>query len=478
MSYKGQKWEHKVASPVETRVLSSAFITERRVGGSTIVDRLSLKIIPEKINITSVLPFFYGFKIDGMPETSSNKNLRKYLNIEEDTLIFDRVDMLQHCIREFLKDDLSLPEIFDILKVSLDKSKLVEFNTKILELCELIDDAGAYLPLGITEVIEALKTENIVIKGDDGERIFSRPALREIIFCDRPDLKVYTSNLEHLYNRDYSAYNFNTIAKDESSVYDAILDADGFRMLLGDLGRGITVDNKPPGMNVAIYCIIEGLISVCIYENLCLKCFKNWIELMEIKSRETYATNAAFAVFLQMFYDTLFEMMYGETTGVRGRFDFLAGKYTTLSYMGDYNTELLDSLVSNQYEELVCLFFSGISIGNDQGFSKIIEEFMKNYNRDDMGITGADKSEDLKILNKIIEVAEALHNYFIKKEVNYINISALHTFIVSKFAWYYYHEAYTRYVTIGEHRMDNKYGIQNANLYNFGPIDLMRLGML
>jgi hypothetical protein len=57
MSYKGQKWEHTVASPVETRTLSSAFITERRVDSSTIVDRLSLKIIPETINITGVLPF-------------------------------------------------------------------------------------------------------------------------------------------------------------------------------------------------------------------------------------------------------------------------------------------------------------------------------------------------------------------------------------------------------------------------------------
>lgn len=68
MSYKGQKWEHTVASPVETRTLSSAFITERRVDSSTIVDRLSLKIIPETINITGVLPFYWGFKLDGIPK--------------------------------------------------------------------------------------------------------------------------------------------------------------------------------------------------------------------------------------------------------------------------------------------------------------------------------------------------------------------------------------------------------------------------
>lgn len=62
MSYKGQKWEHKVASPVETRSLSSVFITEREVGGSNIADRLSLQIIPEKINITSDLRFFFGIQ--------------------------------------------------------------------------------------------------------------------------------------------------------------------------------------------------------------------------------------------------------------------------------------------------------------------------------------------------------------------------------------------------------------------------------
>lgn len=146
--------------------------------------------------------------------------------------------------------------------------------------------------------------------------------------------------------------------------------------------------------------------------------------------------------------------------------------------MGDHDAELVESLPFTLHEKFIRIFFSGISIGNDQGFSKIMEEFRKLYNHDNMVITGTDKSEDLKILDKIIEVAEALHNYFIKKEVNYIDISALHTFVVSKFAWYYYHEAYTRYVTIGEHRMDNQYGIQKNNLYNFGPIDLMRLGML
>lgn len=478
MSYKGQKWEHKVASPVETRTLSSAFITERRVDSATIVDRLSLKIIPETINITGVLPFYWGFKLDGIPKNITSKNLCKYFNLEEDTLIFDRVDMLQHRIQEFLNKDLSLPEIFAVLDSSLNKSELVGLNNKILELGELLDDAGVYLPLGITKVIEALKTENIAIERYNGDTIFLQPALREIIFCDRPDLKVYTLNLEYLYNRDYSAYNFNHTDRDGSSVYNAILDTDGCQMLLNDLSRGITADNKPPGMNVAIYCIIEGLISVCIYENLCLKCFKNWIELMKIKSKETYATNADFAVFLEVFYDTLFEILHSETTGVRGCISFIGGNYTALSYMGDHDAELVESLPFTLYEKFIRIFFSGISIGNDQGFSKIMEEFRKLYNHDNMVITGTDKSEDLKILDKIIEVAEALHNYFIKKEVNYIDISALHTFVVSKFAWYYYHEAYTRYVTIGEHRMDNQYGIQKKNLYNFGPIDLMRLGML
>lgn len=59
MSYNDQKWEHKVSSPSETRTLSSAFVAERQVdNGLIIVDHLSLKIIPEKINITSGLPFF------------------------------------------------------------------------------------------------------------------------------------------------------------------------------------------------------------------------------------------------------------------------------------------------------------------------------------------------------------------------------------------------------------------------------------
>ncbi len=478
MSYKGQKWEHKVASPVETRSLSSAFITEREVGSSNIVDRLSLQIIPEKINITSVLPFFFGFKLDGISRNITYKNLCKHLNPEEDTLIFDRVDMLQHCIRDFLNKDFSLPEIFAVLEVSLDNSELLGFNNKILELCALLEDSGVHMPLGIAEVIEALTTENVVIKKNNGGIDYLQPVLREIIFCDRLDLKIYTSNLEHLYNRDYSAYNFNDTVRDESSVYDAILDADGFKMILSDLSRGITYDNKPQGMNVAIYCIIEGLISVCIYENLCLKCFKNWIELMKIKSREPYVTNADFAIFLQVFSDVLLEVIYTETTGVRGCLNFISGGYTALSYMGDYQAELVESLPFNLYRKFIHLFFSGISIGNDQGFSKIMEEFRKLYNHDNMVITGTDKSEDLKILDKIIEVAETLHNYFIEKEVHYIHISAVSNLIAFKFAWYYYHGAYTRYVTIGEHRMDNFQNIQRDNFYNFGPIDLMRLGML
>lgn len=478
MSYKGQKWEHKVASPVETRSLSSVFITEREVGGSNIADRLSLQIIPEKINITSDLRFFWGFKLDGIPRNNTHTRLCKHFNLEEDTLIFDRVDMLQHCIRDFLSKDLSLPEIFAVLDASLNKSKLVGFNNKILELCALLEDSGVHMPLGIAEVIEALTTENILIKKNNGDIDYLQPVLREIIFCDRPDLKVYTSNLEYLYNRDYPAYNFNDTVRDESSVYDAILDANGFEIILSDLSRGITLDNKPSDMNIAIYCIIEGLISVCIYENLCLKCFKNWIELMEIKSRETYAANAEFAIFLQVFSDALLGVTYTKTTGVQGRLDFISGDYTALLYMGEHNAELVETLPFSLYENFIRLFFSGIAIGNDQGFSKIMEEFRKLYNHDNMSITGTDKSKDLRILDKIIEVAETLHNYFIEKEVHYIHISAVSNLIVSKLAWYYYHGAYTRYVTIGEHRMDNFHNISKDNFFNFGPIDLMRLGML
>lgn len=116
MSYNDQKWEHKVSSPSETRTLSSAFVTERQVDNRlTIVDHLSLKIIPEKINITSGLPFFCGFQLEGMPDIPTFRNIRRYLNLENDTLIFDRVDMYQYCIRDFLNKDLSLPEIFAIL---------------------------------------------------------------------------------------------------------------------------------------------------------------------------------------------------------------------------------------------------------------------------------------------------------------------------------------------------------------------------
>ena len=189
-------------------------------------------------------------------------------------------------------------------------------------------------------------------------------------------------------------------------------------------------------------------------------------------------TNADFAIFLQVFSDVLLEVIYTETTGVRGCLNFISGGYTALSYMGDYQAELVESLPFNLYRKFIHLFFSGISIGNDQGFSKIMEEFRKLYNHDNMVITGTDKSEDLKILDKIIEVAETLHNYFIEKEVHYIHISAVSNLIAFKFAWYYYHGAYTRYVTIGEHRMDNFQNIQRDNFYNFGPIDLMRLGML
>lgn len=96
---------------------------------------------------------------------------------------------------------------------------------------------------------------------------------------------------------------------------------------------------------------------------------------------------------------------------------------------------------------------------------------MKNYSLDD-------ESEDQKILNKIIEVAKALHDYFVQKEENNINIASLSNFVASKLAWYYYHAAYTRYVTVGEHRIDSYYGVQKDNFYKFGPIDLMRADVL
>lgn len=479
MSYNDQKWEHKVASPSETRTLSSAFVANRQIdAGLIIVDQLSLKIIPEKINITSVLPFFCEFQLEGMPDIYVFRNIRRYLNLEDDTLIFDRVDMYQYCIRDFLNKDLSLPEIFAILEGSLNKSRLVGFNTKILELCTLLENNGVHLPLGIAEVIEVLTSENIQIKKNDGDTEYLQPGLREIRFCDRPDLKVHTVNLEPLCNRDYSAYHFNGITRGESSFHTAVLDAEGFRGIMWDLSREITFDNKPRGMDVCIYCIIEGLISICIYENLCLKCFLNWIELMEIKSRETYTTNADFVVFLTIFYDVLIEILDVETTGVQGKNDFAGGKYTALSYIGDYSEELVSSASFQHYEEFIYLFFSGISIGNDQGFNKSIEEFMKNYSLDDGGITGSNESEDQKILNKIIEVAKALHDYFVQKEENYINIASLSNFVASKLAWYYYHAAYTRYVTVGEHRIDNYHGVQKDSFYKLGPIDLMRADVL
>ena len=472
MSYNDQKWEHKVSSPSETRTLSSAFIAERQVDNRlTIVDHLSLKIIPEKINITSVLSFFCGFQLEGMPNIPTFRNIRRYLNLEDDTLIFDRVDRYQYCIRDFLNKDLSLPEIFAILEGSLNKSKLVGFNTKILELCTLLENNGVHLPLGVSEVIEVLTSENIQIKKNDGDTEYLQPGLREIRFCDRPDLKVHTINLEPIYTRDYSAYHFHNITRYKNSFHTAVLDAEGFRGIMCDLSRGITLDNKPRGMNVGIYCVIEGLISICIYENLCLKCFLNWIELMEIKSRETYTTNADFVVFLTIFYDVLIEIIDVETTGVRGKVDFAGGRYTALSYIGDYRDELVSSDSFQYYEKFIYLFFSGISIGNDQGFNKSIEEFMKNYSPDD-------ESEDKKILNKIIEVAEALHDYFVQKEENNINIASLSNFVASKLAWYYYHAAYTRYVTVGEHRIDSYYGVQKDNFYKFGPIDLMRADVL
>lgn len=472
MSYNDQKWEHKVSSPSETRTLSSAFIAERQVDNRlTIVDHLSLKIIPEKINITSVLPFFCGFQLEGMSDIPTFRNIRRYLNLEDDTLIFDRVDRYQYCIRDFLNKDLSLPEIFAILEGSLNKSKLVGFNTKILELCTLLENNGVHLPLGVAEVIEVLTSENIQIKKNNGDTEYLQPGLREIRFCDRPDLKVHTINLEPIYTRDYSAYHFHNITRYKSSFHTAVIDAEGFRGIMCDLSRGITLDNKPRGMNVGIYCVIEGLISICIYENLCLKCFLNWIELMEIKSRETYTTNADFVVFLTIFYDVLIEIINVETTGVRGKVDFAGGRYTALSYIGDYREELVSSDSFQYYEKFIYLFFSGISIGNDQGFNKSIEEFMKNYSPDD-------ESEDKKILNKIIEVAEALHDYFVQKEENNINIASLSNFVASKLAWYYYHAAYTRYVTVGEHRIDSYYGVQKDNFYKFGPIDLMRADVL
>lgn len=472
MSYNDQKWEHKVSSPSETRTLSSAFVAERQVdNGSIIVDHLSLKIIPEKINITSGLPFFCGFRLEGMPDIHTFRNIRRYLNLEDDTLIFDRVDRYQYCIRDFLNKDLSLPEIFAILEGSLNKSKLVGFNTKILELCTLLENNGVHLPLGVAEVIEVLTSENIQIKKNNGDTEYLQSGLREIRFCDRPDLKVHTINLEPIYTRDYSAYHFHNITRYKNSFHTAVIDAEGFRGIMCDLGREITLDNKPLGMNVGIYCVIEGLISICIYENLCLKCFLNWIELMEIKSRETYTTNADFVVFLTIFYDVLIEMIDVETTGVRGKIDFAGGRYTALSYIGDYSDELVSSDSFQYYEKFICLFFSGISIGNDQGFNKSIEEFMKNYSLDD-------ESEDQKILNKIIEVAKALHDYFVQKEENNINIASLSNFVASKLAWYYYHAAYTRYVTVGEHRIDSYYGVQKDNFYKFGPIDLMRADVL
>lgn len=472
MSYNDQKWEHKVSSPSETRTLSSAFVAERQVdNGLIIVDHLSLKIIPEKINITSGLPFFCGFRLEGMPDIHTFRNIRRYLNLEDDTLIFDRVDRYQYCIRDFLNKDLSLPEIFAILEGSLNKSKLVGFNTKILELCTLLENNGVHLPLGVAEVIEVLTSENIQIKKNNGDTEYLQSGLREIRFCDRPDLKVHTINLEPIYTRDYSAYHFHNITRYKNSFHTAVIDAEGFRGIMCDLGREITLDNKPLGMNVGIYCVIEGLISICIYENLCLKCFLNWIELMEIKSRETYTTNADFVVFLTIFYDVLIEMIDVETTGVRGKIDFAGGGYTALSYIGDYSEELVSSDSFQYYEKFIYLFFSGISIGNDQGFNKSIEEFMKNYNLDD-------ESEDQKILNKIIEVAKALHDYFIQKEENNINIASLSNFVASKLAWYYYHAAYTRYVTVGEHRIDSYYGVQKDNFYKFGPIDLMRADVL
>lgn len=472
MSYNDQKWEHKVSSPSETRTLSSAFVTERQVdNGLIIVDHLSLKIIPEKINITSGLPFFCGFRLEGMPDIHTFRNIRRYLNLEDDTLIFDRVDRYQYCIRDFLNKDLSLPEIFAILEGSLNKSKLVGFNTKILELCTLLENNGVHLPLGVAEVIEVLTSENIQIKKNNGDTEYLQPGLREIRFCDRPDLKVHTINLEPIYTRDYSAYHFHNITRYKSSFHTAVIDAEGFRGIMYDLGRKITLDNKPLGMNVGIYCVIEGLISICIYENLCLKCFLNWIELMEIKSRETYTTNADFVVFLTIFYDVLIEMIDVETTGVRGKIDFVGGSYTALSYIDDYSEELVSSDSFQYYEKFIYLFFSGISIGNDQGFNKSIEEFMKNYSPDD-------ESEDKKILNKIIEVAKALHDYFVQKEENNINIASLSNFVASKLAWYYYHAAYTRYVTVGEHRIDSYYGVQKDNFYKFGPIDLMRADVL
>lgn len=472
MSYNDQKWEHKVSSPSETRTLSSAFVAERQVdNGLIIVDHLSLKIIPEKINITSGLPFFCGFRLEGMPDIHTFRNIRRYLNLEDDTLIFDRVDRYQYCIRDFLNKDLSLPEIFAILEGSLNKSKLVGFNTKILELCTLLENNGVHLPLGVAEVIEVLTSENIQIKKNNGDTEYLQSGLREIRFCDRPDLKVHTINLEPIYTRDYSAYHFHNITRYKKSFHTAVIDAEGFRGIMCDLGREITLDNKPRGMNVGIYCVIEGLISICIYENLCLKCFLNWIELMEIKSRETYTTNADFVVFLTIFYDVLIEMIDVETTGVRGKIDFAGGRYTALSYIGDYSEALVSSDSFQYYEKFIYLFFSGISIGNDQGFNKSIEEFMKNYSLDD-------ESEDQKILNKIIEVAKALHDYFIQKEENNINIASLSNFVASKLAWYYYHAAYTRYVTVGEHRIDSYYGVQKDNFYKFGPIDLMRADVL
>lgn len=391
--------------------------------------------------------------------------------MEDDTLIFDRVDRYQYCIRDFLNKDLSLPEIFAILEGSLNKSKLVGFNTKILELCTLLENNGVHLPLGVAEVIEVLTSENIQIKKNNGDTEYLQSGLREIRFCDRPDLKVHTINLEPIYTRDYSAYHFHNITRYKNSFHTAVIDAEGFRGIMCDLGREITLDNKPLGMNVGIYCVIEGLISICIYENLCLKCFLNWIELMEIKSRETYTTNADFVVFLTIFYDVLIEMIDVETTGVRGKIDFAGGGYTALSYIGDYSEELVSSDSFQYYEKFIYLFFSGISIGNDQGFNKSIEEFMKNYSLDD-------ESEDQKILNKIIEVAKALHDYFIQKEENNINIASLSNFVASKLAWYYYHAAYTRYVTVGEHRIDSYYGVQKDNFYKFGPIDLMRADVL
>lgn len=448
MSYKKQKWDYKVASAAEARVRSTAFVTEPEYTLQRHPDYLSQKIIPEKIDITSAIPFGGSFRPSAILESHATKEIFQFFHLEHDTQLCERFDTLQQRITEYLRADLSLPEIFGILKGGDVTPDLTEFNIKILELCDLLEGYGFKLPIGKSKVLEILQTGNIVFESEVGNPLTACPELCEIQFQDRPDLKVYTTSMDYLQPRSTLNCYFERTrdgaggSNGKDTLYYIFNDFSGFSNVMSHMSQLITPDNKPDKMYTHTYYVVEGLISACIYENLCSRCFSNWIDLMEIKSKELLLTNAEVTMFLDLFSGVFLSMLRVYTTTMYGNNSFIVGKYTAIPGISGGEEDEVDSPWTLQkFQQLIYFFFAGISIGNDQGFAKGIQRFMKT------NVSDTDGGE--KIKTKIVEVAEALHRYFTKKEEYYINVRALSHLVTTKLAWHRYHSNYSRYVAAG-----------------------------